>query len=499
MNSRSITTLLLAVFAGTAAGLASCGGGESPGQPAQPTQPSPKPRVVSVTTGRVIADTITAIASIVVDVRDSLTGAPRAGVEVRFVVLDNVPGYSDAAIEVARGGFGYTAVDTTNSLGQVSVRLHLGTFVGTRRVVATAAALAAADTATATVKPGAPTQVRGVPRDTVVILGGQYLQGAEALDRANNVVGPVPATLTTTTPSICSVASDGTVRGVGYGVCLLTVSGAGASKAVQPRVVPSGRILVRRGTAIGTLSLDGSGFTKITDVDTIITRNVQWLASGREIAFWESVDNGHTRLVVSDMQGTERRMPPLPYPASPRRLSGDGAWLLIALLDTNDYLASTGVARMRSDGSSAATVLDKCCVAFAVHADLSVDGSKFAFADALSGLGYYVNMTAFKSNFIGESQSLRFSQDGTQIVRVILNGALIGQDAGDVASPAHDIVGGPGRSFSQTAGWSPDSKWILAAGGVIWWVVPSAGGSAAVLMLPISIGSTYVVLDGWQP
>jgi hypothetical protein len=497
MNNRSITRLLLGVLLVTAAALASCGGGDSPAQPAQP-RPSPKIRAVSVTTGRAIVDTITAIDALVVDVRDSITGAPRPGIEVRFIVLDDIPEFSDAAIEVATNEFSPTAVDTTNSLGEVSVRLRLGPFVGTRRVVATVAALAAADTAAVTVKPGTPAQVRGVPRDTVVILGGQYRQGAEALDRAGNVVGPVPATLTTTTPSICSVASDGTVAGVGYGICLLTVSSANASKVMQPRVVPSGSILVRRGTAIGTLSLDGSGFTKITDIDTTITTNVQWLASG-EIAFWESVDNGHTRLVLSDTLGAQRRMPPLPYPASPRRLSGDGAWLLLALLDTNNYLALTDVARMRSDGSSAAAVLTKCCYAFAVHPDLSVDGSKIAFADALNGLGYYVNLAAFKSNFIGESQSLRFSQDGTQIVRVILNGALIGQDAGDVASPSHVIVGGPGRSFDRTDGWSPDSRWILAAGGAVWWVVPSAGGTAAVLMLPLSIGSTYVVLDGWKP
>jgi hypothetical protein len=236
MNNRSIMTLLLGVLLGSAGGLVSCGGGESPAKPLQLTQPSPKVRAVSVTTGRVIVDTISAIASLVVDVRDSITAAPRAGITVGFVVLDNIPGFADAAIEVATNQFSSTAVDTTNSLGQVSVRLQLGPFVGTRRVVATAAALAAADTAAVTVKPGAPTQVRGVPRDTVVILGGQYRQGAEALDRAGNVVGPVSATLTTTTPSICSVANDGTVSGVGYGICLLTVSSANASKAIQARV-----------------------------------------------------------------------------------------------------------------------------------------------------------------------------------------------------------------------------------------------------------------------
>jgi hypothetical protein len=491
MNIRSLTMSLFGIL--TAWGVASCGGGE----PAvQATQPSPKVRTVRVTTGRTISDTVESTASIVVEVRDSLAGTPRPGVEVQFSVLDVDPRFADVKVGRTTGEFGLTSVDTTNSLGQVNARLKLGSFIGARRVVAAVAALAASDTASVTVKPGAPTQVRGVPLDTVVLLGAQYRQGAEALDRFGNAIGPVAATLSTTTPSICAIDNDGTIRGIAPGICLVRVSSGSASQLIQPRVVPTGTILVRRGTVVGTLSLDGTGFTKITDVDTIATRNFQWLGAGREIAFWEPAGTGQSRLVISDMAGVKRQMPALPYAPSPRRLSDDGNWLVVALADTTNFLALTGVARMRSDGSSPQTLISKCCIAFFVRVDISADGSRLAFSDY--DVGYYVNFTASKSSYVGEAASLRFSPDGTQLARVIANGALIGQDVGAIASPSHDIDGGSGRGrvFDQTAGWSPDSKWILAGGSKTWWVVASGGGLA--LQLPISIGSTYVVLDGWK-
>src|SRR5687767_8918344 len=154
--------------------VASCGGSD-PGS----TEPPPPPvRGIQFVSGAVATDSIGAILAlpILVEVHDSSGRLAPAGTLVQFAGVQRLPlVVFEAEVRAPQAQqFEPVTIGTTNGGGRVSAHVRLGFVAGPARVVVSAPALGVSDTATYTVVPGAPHDVRLEPIDTTIHVGRSY-------------------------------------------------------------------------------------------------------------------------------------------------------------------------------------------------------------------------------------------------------------------------------------------------------------------------------------
>lgn len=495
--SRAPRSLQRAAGAVVAVASLSCGGGGGDSHPTA-VNPAPSVRALSIVQSKSATDTIGALIAqpLIVEVRDPATGALRTGAAVRFEAVDSAQATGETLVARVNGTtFSRVAIDTTDATGRARASVRLGTIAGNRRVVATFAAASSADTATFTTTPGAPFQFRAAPIDTAVIIGHTYTQSATATDRAGNATA-VTVRASSATPDICTVDANGTVHGITYGFCTVNVAFGATSALARARVLPDGLILVRRGASIGTLSLDGSGFTKLADVDTLNTAAFQWLKSGREVAAFESDGTSGSHLAIFSLDGTKRTFPSLPFSPGRQRVSADATWIASVnrIPDPTMPLDPASVVRIRQDGTGVQVVGEQCCTYVLTATDISPDGTRIAYGDFQKG--FVANLGGGRGSTIGPIQDVRFSPDGTQLATVAQNRLFVGPVDGTKRFVAGNIY-----TFLSIAGWSPDGNWVLVDEFVsprLYWYAVNVN-DLSVLTLPLGVGTTYALVGGWKP
>jgi hypothetical protein len=480
------------LFLGTLlVGSLSCGSGES--EPAGPKYPGP---TVSIAQLKTSSDTIDATLAVplIVEIRDPETGALKAGADVRFSAIDGSVSLGD----IASGTFATTLIGTTNASGRASAVVRLGRKIGRQRIVVTGQTVPGADTANVDINPGHLVALRIFPGDTAVVLQGTASHALIGLDRASDTVSTVIGATFSASPSfVCSVDAAGAVRGLGYGDCSLQAAVGALNASARVGVLPPATLLVRRANTLGTSSIDGTGFTKVADVDTTtIAPWIEWLSSGAAVAFLEK-EGTQSRMAILNLDGTKRTFAPLPFPLSRHRISGDGQWISVLVPTRSPFTA--GVERIRQDGTGVQVVADSCCLLRSAVTAIAPDGGRVFWGD--EDKGWIATFVGGRGVNVGRVTDARFSPDGSQLAIAIPNGlgylVLQPVDGSPQKIIAGDVTG------ATIAGWTSDSKWILLGQNDgsfnVSWRLVSTSGSGPMIRLPASIGSRYVVVSGPKP
>jgi hypothetical protein len=237
--------------------------------------------------------------------------------------------------------FLYNIKDSTDDAGRASVLVALDAPAGEGEVDITVPSLNMQVTASYTVRPGAPTAIVVMPRDTPVVVGGTYVLRAKSVDRRGDSVSS-DAVFSTTSNAI-QVVPDGVVRGLDVGRARVNVTMSALVDSALVSAVPRASMALRDvgfsiGDSIGIALVDLDGGNKRwiakTGVGgTIYIPNNQlsprWVPGTGQLVYSAPV-NGANRLFVGDSTRASRRL--VDAGAGLTReadfdVSPDGAWV----------------------------------------------------------------------------------------------------------------------------------------------------------------------------
>jgi hypothetical protein len=164
---------------------------------------------------------------------------------------------------------GTATYDTTDAAGSVALRLRAGPISGTASFELSVPAAGIADTVRVRIEPGNPVALHlGSAQDTTLRVNAATTLTAYVLDRHGN--RRLRDAVTFTSPEAeLAVTADGRVTGLAP-VRGRVVARAGALRpeTTLVSVVPAGTLAVQRrrrdGTQLGTMALDGTGFTALS-------------------------------------------------------------------------------------------------------------------------------------------------------------------------------------------------------------------------------------------
>ena len=280
---------------------------------------------------------------LVVEVRSS-DGRLAKGVEIEFAThpVGAPNGWGPVLLsKPADRGFLYTIKDSTDAAGRASVLVALDAPAGEGEVLMTVPSLNMQATATYTVRPGAPTSIVVMPRDTPVVVGGSYVLRAKSVDRRGDSVSS-NAVFSTTSNAI-QVAPNGTVRGMDVGRARVDVTMGALVDSGLVSAVPRASMAVRDdggaiGDSIGVAQVDLDGgnkrwIAKSGVAGTIYIPNNQlsprWLPGTGQIVYSAPV-NGANRLFLGDSTRIARRLVDVGSGLTREAdfdVSPDGAWV----------------------------------------------------------------------------------------------------------------------------------------------------------------------------
>jgi hypothetical protein len=292
---------------------------------------------------------------LVVEVRSS-DGRLAKGVEIEFDTHPvGVPkGWGPVLLSKMDGReFLYNIKDSTDAAGRASVLVALDAPAGEGEVDVRVPSLSMQATATYTVRPGAPTSIVVVPRDTPVVVGGTYVLRARSVDRRGDSVSS-DAVFSTTSNAI-QVTADGVVRGVDVGRARVGVAIGALTDSGLVSAVPHASIAVRDegggiGDSIGVAEVDLDGgnkrwIAKSGVAGTFYIPNNQlsprWLPGTGQVVYSAPVDGGN-RLFVSDTTRATRRLVDAASGLTREGdfdLSPDGAWVYFVGFETTGMQA----------------------------------------------------------------------------------------------------------------------------------------------------------------
>jgi hypothetical protein len=254
-----------------------------------------------------------------------------------------------------------------------------------------------------------------------------------------------------------------------------------------------------RGTTIGTVSLDGTGFNGITDIDPLAgIGRLRWSASGKEIAFTQRL-SGVTRVGVLGFDARMRFLPALPIDLARARVSGDEGWIAGISPAAVPASLSASIWRLSADGTMSLTLCAACDFSTS-FVEISNDGQRVIYGD--QSRVELVDLTTSVDLPLGaETLRARFSPDGARFAYIrASDGALRVRNvdlSGDRGVTDGVIAGANSIAFGSIVNWSSDGQWIVASVGSQYYAVSVSTGLA--LPLPTVIGGAYVVFDGWRP
>jgi hypothetical protein len=280
------------------------------------------PPRLTVLSGAGQTDTVDAVLrdSLVVEVRDPLTGQPLAGVPVFFQQTPPPPGTgSFRRGRVAPAGPGgrelQAFIDTTNIAGRAATAVKLvGPDPGPGYLLVSLPFQARPDSVAFTVLPGRAASVRVVPRDSGTIIGGTLQLRAESFDRRGNALGPVAATYTQLPPgTTVDLSSDGRVTGLRFGQARVVAVTAQGVDTAWVRVLPPDLVAGRN--ALGGLiltRLDGSGYTAVGSAVMVPGQGrVDWSPDGSTLAFTGRYPGSLTpHIFLAGLDGSSRPLVP---------------------------------------------------------------------------------------------------------------------------------------------------------------------------------------------
>jgi Tol biopolymer transport system component len=445
---------------------------------------------------------------LVVEVRDSaLNGVPNETVTFQTVIGEAA--YPGVAVSSA---FTYTSTVTTDSRGQASLRVTLGTAAGAAAIAVSAASGGRVDTAHYTVRPGAPVGVTAIPGDTAVYVGHTFVLRGGVTDQFFNVVSHVA---TYSAPSAEISISSGVLSGVRIGRGSYVVSGAVAgvtkSDTGWVSVVPQGVLAASDFGNIYVFNTDGSNFHRVL---AAINSDPRWSSTGNEIAYDETFNGaqdadlvgldsvihatdtaGHVRAITSPAIGGVHQAP---------AYSHDGQWVYFGRYPGNFQGSPRGsptLWRVHPDGSGAEAVTVAVSGPYAFPSP-SVDGSQIAFENLSESSDNLVNSLSVATGTLSGLTPV-----GQQPVWSPVSDSVAytqGPGAGNIQGPLFVAAAdGSGQRqvgtdvFQAGIDWSPDGMWIVgySTHGFRIEIVNVSSG----LRLPLSFLPTNLFSPTWKP
>lgn len=446
-----------------------CGGqGTDAGTGTPPKQPG-----VRVIAGDGVSDTIeTVLAGELVAEVIGANGRPAPGVSVGFVPMTckSVRG-DDPSVFVARFGTPDQdhVIDTTDSRGIASTRVRLGLCAG-QALVELRSALGS-DTASFTVRPGAPVFLEALPPDSAVYVGQSLTYRAYAFDRRGNVrQGDSLSTSVLGGP----LATDGAgrVSGTRFGRGSIIVRLREFADTVMLSVVPRASLVAITATLLSddsahvvALEADGSAYRVLAR--TLVGGWPHWSPTTQSrIVFHNVVAGGG--LYTLDIGGTMQRL--IPVGAAPPvqvwpQYSKDGAWVYFAAGNDDLYRE---IWRVRSDGAQAQRVGPPLpSYASDYQPSAAPDGRRVVFAstrrfrdtDGYPSLWTLDVASGSITDLQVAALSPKWSPDGTLIAYVdpLDHFIKVIQPDGSGVRTVSD----PRFLFLAGLDWSPDSHWIV--------------------------------------
>jgi dipeptidyl aminopeptidase/acylaminoacyl peptidase len=260
-------------------------------------------------------------------------------------------------------------------------------------------------------------------------------------------------------------------------------------------LVPNASLLVMRGMTLGTVSLDGTGFNGIMDIDPLAgIGRFRWSATGKEIAFTQRLD-GVTRVGVLGFDARTRFMPALPVDLTRARVSGDEGWIAGISPATVPANLTASIWRLSADGTMSLTLCAACDFSTS-FVEISNDGQRVIYSD--QSRVELVDLTTGVDLPLGTATlRARFSPDGTRFAYIRASDGELRMRNADLSGDHAVTDGVSSIAFGSIVNWSSGGNWIVASIGSQYYAVAVSTGLA--LPLPTIVGGLYVVFDGWRP
>lgn len=436
---------------------------------------APDPAYAVVLSGAPQADTIDALLREPLVARFTRDSLPAADLPVRIRVAGCPSQCPTVALET--GGFHPALTVSTDSVGEVHLRVRLGRVRGSALVIAEMVDASVSDTGTVQVVSGAPdTLLLGTSLDTGLVIHSRMALEARVADRGGNTL-LVPVQ-TIVDQDYLRVSGD-TLTAVDYGLAFVTVSASSGLRHWEARgyvaVVPPGRLVLS--SYAGNVEIANTDGSARRVLGAAGTTGGGWSPDGNRVAYSGS---GAQLLVQRDLaQGelvlTASTVGPLAEMTAPS-YSRAGDWIYFAGWPKRDNSdgnqASWEVWRIHSDGRGLERIGQPGLNADADFAPTPApDGNRVAWVTSRGGApevhqlaihDVSSGITAVVPGAIGYWPSWSPVADSIAYLRADAGGNLSLYLIAVTGGTPRNVVPSYGYFRYTQMGWSPDGNWMVA-------------------------------------
>jgi hypothetical protein len=428
-------------------------------------------------TGTPPADTINALPqpTVLVVLLDG-DGDPMAGQRVIFETPgDEFHGIPQLFIQNLEGRDHAPITDTSDADGRTGVLVYRGAAAGVAWLRVRAPALALSDSLPFEILPGQPVELRFTPADTALHVASSFSLQGRVHDRYGNL-RPEAVTFVAESASVSVSGGPGTVTvtGLAIGRASVRATGAGLTTRSWVSVVPQGTLGFFLTTfssdeviGIATAGTDGSGYDTLT---TGTAGPVDWAPDGQSLIFHWGDNNNASRLYRVTLGGAVQRVISQDiggYPEMYPRYGADG-WVYFTAA-TDPGIGTDELWRVRPDGSQPHRIgLPAAPYESDTYPAPAPDGTHVWFSTDRPSPGVGPVTLAALHVDSGTVSYLGFygigavwSPLGDRVAFIDRVGAVM------VTAPdgsEQRVVSAGGRAYYPYLDWSPDGKWIVAAG-----------------------------------